>query len=194
MNKDQVISGLYNYLVTNLPQAALKLIILNDIRVENFFAIHSGVYLDKLLTEGQISNFSFQHTILLNNPNRVHIDIAFTDSNNSLTFLELKHFSISCNRGNGRSLSFYTSNSFEGKKVGIIGDCEKLDKLRNKGYINSDTNLICCAFISQKPNLYDINQMKIKFEKIPELAGWNLVFPVLFDEQVNSLGLMTLQK
>ncbi|MBK6834803.1 MAG: hypothetical protein IPG89_11225 [Bacteroidetes bacterium] len=120
MNKNQILTGLYNYLIANLPPEAIKLILLNDIRVENFFAIHTGVYLENLLAEGHIKLYSFQHTILLQNPKRTHIDIAFTDSNNIQTYLELKHFSITQNRGQGRSLTFYTSNSLEGKKLVLL--------------------------------------------------------------------------
>jgi hypothetical protein len=43
MNKDEVIKGIYEYLTLNLPKDALSIIVENDIRVENFFAIHTGV-------------------------------------------------------------------------------------------------------------------------------------------------------
>jgi hypothetical protein len=194
MNKDQILIGLYNYLIANLPPAALELIIVNDIRVENFFAIHTGVYLDGLVKTGQIKGYSFQHTILLQNPRRAHIDISFTDSNNIQTFLELKHFSISQNRGQGRGLSFYTGNSFEMKKVGIIGDCEKLDNLRNSGHIDNSINLICCAFITCKPTKSQIEVMTNSFKNFQELNGWEIIYPVNLDLQHTNLGIMTLQK
>jgi hypothetical protein len=194
MNKNQILTGLYNYLIANLPPEAIKLILLNDIRVENFFAIHTGVYLENLLAEGHIKLYSFQHTILLQNPKRTHIDIAFTDSNNIQTYLELKHFSITQNRGQGRSLTFYTSNSLEGKKVGIVGDCEKLDILRNNGFIDNNINLVCCAFITNKPTPQQINAMTISFLNYPELNGWNIVYPVPYNQQQSNFGIITLQK
>lgn len=194
MKKDQILTGLYNYLIANLPQEAIKLILLNDIRVENFFAIHTGVYLDNLLTAGHINGYSFQHTILLQNPERAHIDIAFTDTNNIQSYLELKHFSITQNRGQGRRLSFYTSNSREGKKVGIVGDCEKLDTLRNNGFIDNAINLICCAFVTHKPTQQQINSMTNSFNNYPELNGWNIVYPVPFQNQNQNIGIITLQK
>ena len=194
MNKDEVLEGLYNYLNINLPQQALNLILKNDIRVENFFAIHSGVYLEILLQQNQIQSFSFQHTILLENPRRAHIDIMFIDANQEVTYLELKHFSISQNRGPGRRLSFYTSNSLEGKKVGIVGDCVKLDNLRNGGFIDNDINLVCCAFITQRPTLEQYNGMVQVFQNYPETADWNLVLPVPFEIQSPIFGIFTLQK
>ena len=194
MNKDQILAGLYNYLVANLPPQAINLILLNDIRVENFFAIHTGVYLENLLAGGHINQYSFQHTILLQNPQRAHIDIAFTDTNNVQTFLELKHFSITQNRGQGRRLTFYTSNSREGKKVGIVGDCEKLDTLRNNGFIGHNINLVCCAFVTNKPTQQQINAMTTSFLNYPELVGWNIVYPVPFNQQQPNFGIITLQK
>ncbi|WP_080237331.1 hypothetical protein [Spirosoma rigui] len=194
MNKDQVLAGLYTYLTENLPQAALSLIIQNDIRVENFFAIHSGVYLNSLLPDNQILSFLFQHTILLENPQRIHIDIVFTDLDNCVTYLELKHFSISQNRGNGRRLSFYTSNTVEGRKVGIVGDCVKFNILRNNGYINDTINMVCCAFITPKPTQQQINNMTVCFQQYPELVGWELDYPMPLGLQSQTLGMMTLQK
>lgn len=194
MNKDQILTGLYNYLIENLPQQAIQLIISNDIRVENFFAIHTGVYFNRLLELGNIIHFSFQHTILLQNPNRAHIDIVFTDGDNIQNYLELKHFSISQNRGNTRGLRFYTSNSIEGKKVGIVGDCLKLDTLRNNGFINNDINLICCAFITYKPTEIEIGFMTNSFEQYQELNGWNLVYPVPFEHQHHNFSMITLQR
>lgn len=194
MNKDQILTGLYNYLIENLPQEAINLILLNDIRVENFFAIHTGVYLDNLLTDGHINEYSFQHTILLQNPERAHIDIAFTDTDNVQSYLELKHFSISQNRGQGRRLSFYTSNSREGKKVGIVGDCEKLDTLRNNGFIDNTINLICCAIVTHKPTQQQIDAMTNSFHNYPELVGWDLVYPVPLNAQQQNISIMTLQK
>jgi len=194
MNKDQILAGLYNYLIANLPPQAINLILLNDIRVENFFAIHTGVYLDTLLNSGHINAYCFQHTILLQNPQRVHIDIAFTDINNVETYLELKHFSITQNRGQGRRLTFYTGNSSEMKKVGIVGDCEKLDNLRINGYIDNNINLVCCAFVTNKPTQHQITTMTNSFQNYPELIGWNLVYPIQFNLQHPNLGIITLQK
>ena len=194
MNKDQILTGLYNYLMANLPPEAINLILLNDIRVENFFAIHTGVYLDSLLLAGNINAYSFQHTILLQNPKRAHIDIAFTDTNGIQTYLELKHFSITQNRGQGRRLTFYTSNSKNGKKVGIVGDCEKLENLRNNGFIANNINLVCCAFVTNKPAQQQINVMTNSFQNYPELIGWNLVYPVQFIQQHSDFGMITLQK
>ena len=194
MNKDEILMGLYNYLIANLPRQAINLILLNDIRVENFFAIHTGVYLDTLLAAGHINAYSFQHTILLQNPQRAHIDIAFTDTNNILTYLELKHFSITQNRGQGRRLTFYTSNTIEMKKVGIVGDCEKLDNLRNNGYIDNNINLVCCAFVTNKPTQQQITTMNNSFQNYPELIGWDLVYPIPFNQQHPNFGIITLQK
>lgn len=194
MNKDQIISGIYDYLVNEIQNPAYELIIENDIRVENFFAINIGIYLKELVKTKKIKNFNFQHTVLLIKPKRIHIDITFTDLNNMETFIELKHFSVSGNRGNGRKLNFYTSNSFEGKKVGIIGDCEKFDSLTKNGIIKTDINKICCAIINPKPNSKDINSMIEKFKQFPELENWKLKFPIDFEKQHPNIGFFILEK
>lgn len=193
MEKDQVIAGIYNYLTEKIDHSAYELIIRNDIRVENFFAVNIGIYLKKLVETKKIKSFNFQHTVLLLKPKRIHIDITFTDSNHQETYLELKHFSISEIRGKGRKLNFYTSNSFEGKKVGIIGDCEKFDSLSQNGIIKENINKICCAVVTPKPRLEDINIMKEKLNSYPELDNWNLKFHVEFEKQHSNLGFFTLE-
>lgn len=193
MNKDEILSGLYSFLIDNIPNVALSLIIQNDIRVENFFSIYSGVYLNNLLENNLINNYSFQHTILLENPRRVHIDIMFVDNNKQTTYLELKHFSISQNRGN-RNLNFYTSNSLEGKKVGIVGDCVKLDNLGEMGFIPDEINLVCLAFITNKPSQEQFNNMEIILNNHPELFDWNIIYPIPIENQNIDLGFFTLQK
>jgi hypothetical protein len=194
MNKDEVIKGIYEYLTINLPKDALNIIVENDIRVENFFAIHTGVYLKTLLVEKKINSFKFQHTIILDNPHRTHIDIIFSDINNEITYLELKHFSISQNRGQGRSLSFYTSDSEAGKKVGIIGDCEKLDNLRNRNEIIVNSNLVCCAFITPKPKQEEKKSMEDKVKNYDKLKGWKLIYPIDYNQQYDDLGILSFQK
>jgi hypothetical protein len=106
----------------------------------------------------------------------------------------LKHFSITQNRGKVRGLPFYTSNSIKGKKVGIVGDCEKLDTLRNNGYINESINLICCAFVTHRPTKLQIDRMTNSFHTYPELIDWSIVYPVPLDEQQENIGIITLQK
>jgi len=191
MDKNQILESLYSYLAETIPLVAINLITREDIRVENFFAIHCGIYLDSLLEQNLIESYYFQHTIL--QVNRTHVDIIFTDNNHQKTYLELKHFSISQNRGN-RNLRFYTSNSAQGKNVGIIGDCEKLDGLRNNNIIEVDSNLVCAAFITPKPSLEELNSMINRTENYLELEGWNLIFPVEFETQQENLGFLTFQK
>ncbi|WP_461114287.1 hypothetical protein [Spirosoma jeollabukense] len=194
MNKDEILTGLYSYLINNLPQAGLAVIIKNDIRVENFFTVYSGMYLNTLLQNDQIKSFSLQNTLLLKGRKRVHIDVVFTDAENCTTYIEFKHFSIAQTRGNGRQLSFYTSNSAEGRKVGIVGDCIKFDQLRSKAEINDTINLVCCAFTTPKPTQSKIDDMISRFDEYPELSGWKLQFPVPFAQQTSTFGLITLQK
>jgi hypothetical protein len=194
MNKDEVLIGIYKYMTNHIPIEALNLIVQNDIRVENFFAINCGVYLQTLLDQKQINSFQFQHTILLENPRRAHIDIFFVDSENNETFLELKHFSISQNRGKGRKINFYTGNTVELKKVGIVGDCEKLDKMRSNGYISNNVNFICCAFITNKPTIKEFESMTNRLNNYPQLDNWDIIFPIDIHHQHENLGFVTLQK
>jgi hypothetical protein len=97
--------------------------------------------------------------------------------------------------GKGGDLLFIqASNSREGKKVGIVGDCEKLDTLRNNGFIGHNINLVCCAFVTNKPTLQQINAMTTSFLNYPELVGWNIVYPVPLNQQQPNFGIITLQK
>lgn len=194
MSKDEVIKGIYEYLTHEIKNEALDIIIKNDIRVENFFAVQTGVFLYDLLLKKKIKEFNLQHTINLEDSKRTHIDIRFSDLHNEITFLELKHFSISKTRGQGRSLSFYTSNSTTGKKVGIFGDCEKFDNLVIGNKLNIDSNLVCLAFITPKPKPKEIEKMETKIKECDNLNGWKLIYPKQLNEQNDNFGIMTLQK
>jgi hypothetical protein len=108
--------------------------------------------------------------------------------------LELKHFSIPQNRVNGRNLNFYTSNTLEGKKVGIVGDCMKLDNLKGQGYIPNGINLVCLAFITHRPTQEQFDNMEIRLNNHPELFDWNIIYPIPIENQNNDLGFFTLQK
>ncbi|AOW10722.1 hypothetical protein [Flavobacterium gilvum] len=190
MTKTEVIKKLYFHLEETLSEEALKIILENDIRVENFFVIHSGIYFDKLKSENKILDYSLQHTIKIGEKERVHIDLRFVDNQGEINYVELKHFSISRNRGNGRRLSFYTSNSESGRKVGIVGDCLKLHLLKNQEFLEENSNLFCVAFITPKPNLIDLQKMILNLESYPEIENWELKFPVEFENQKQDLGFL----
>jgi hypothetical protein len=82
----------------------------------------------------------------------------------------------------------------EGKKVGIVGDCEKFDTLRLNGYIQNTANVVCCAFITNKPTQQQFNTMTNSFQNYPELIDWEIILPIALDEQINEFGIITLQK
>lgn len=116
--------------ITDKSNGYLPLIINENARVENYFSILIIGLLHKLKSEKVISNYEFQH--LLNGNKRNHIDFIITRGIESC-YVELKHLAIDNDSKfkNRRNLNFYTSFSIIGKKVGIIGDIDKLENIEN---------------------------------------------------------------
>ena len=86
------------------------------------------------------------------------------------------------------------SNTLAGKKVGIVGDCVKLDNLRQMGFIPEEISLVCLAFITHKPTQEQFNNMEIRLNNHPELFDWNILYPIPIENQNNNFGFFTLQK
>lgn len=161
MDKNNKIDFLFNEIIKeiiNKSEDYLPLIINENTRVENYFSIIILSLLNKLKTNNHINEFKFQHHI--NENKRKHIDLFITIGVESC-FIEIKHLAIDneLKLKNRRNLNFYTSFSDSGKKVGIIGDIEKLEKLK--------TNKFCTKFslaiITNPPPKEKINK---KLEKI----------------------------
>ena len=123
------------------------------------------------------------------------LDIKIYFNDETYCFIELKHFTISQTRISKRNLKFYTNNSKNGIKLGIISDCIKFDNLRT----NFDfpiNSTICLAIITDKPTKKQFELMEERFESYSNdvLNGWNLIYPILKDEQLMEIGMFALQK
>lgn len=190
MTTKEVLDGIPSYFANNVPQIAINLINGADCRVENFFVIHTGVYLHALLNNGDINGYEIQHHIPLP-VGRVHVDIRIVDAENNIAFIEVKHFMID-NAPNGRNFRFYTRNSVEARRVGIIGDFVKLDNLRLLGVIQPTIKLYCCAFVT--PNVIAVNHLNMvnRFLGYPEIVGWVLQPPAPHQSPI--LGFMYFEK
>ncbi|WP_297514107.1 hypothetical protein [Flavobacterium sp.] len=161
---DLVIDKLINEIYTK-SKDYLSLIIDENARVENYFSVIFLGKLDNLKKDNLISNYKFQHLVTENKRN--HIDLFITIGDKSC-LIEIKHLAIAneLKLKNRRNLNFYTSFSDSGKKVGIIGDIEKLEKLK--------TNKFCTKFslaiITNPPSKEKINKKLEEIKK--EYNNW----------------------
>ena len=193
MNLEDVLIGFYKYVNDVKFRRENILIILNDVRVENYFLVQFASYLEILTEEGNICSYDIQYHF--QNIKRTHIDIKIYFNDETYCFIELKHFTISQTRISKRNLKFYTNNSKNGIKLGIISDCIKFDNLRT----NFDfpiNSTICLAIITDKPTKKQFELMEERFESYSNdvLNGWNLIYPILKDEQLMEIGMFALQK
>lgn len=193
MQAQEVIKQIFTKVSQSIPNDAIETIIKFDIRVENYFVIHAAIVLKELLNSEEIQSFEIQSTLNLPDKKRTHLDIEFTDKSSNRVVVELKHFCISQKRTN-RNLRFYTSNSKEGKKIGIIKDCEKLEDLQSKNFISKNTSLVCMAFITPKPSKKEMDNMIARFKGIEELQNWELSYPIEFNSQSDLLASILLKK
>jgi len=147
----------------------LDLIIEQNSRIENYFSVIIIMLLEELKLKNKIKDYKFQY--LLTNEKRKHIDFFIIGKNFKL-YLEIKHLAIDTKEkeGNNRSINFYTSKSEQGKKVGIIGDLEKLNNtIRNK-----ITDVVSFSIVTNPPDKGVLNE-RIKFlQKHFELKKWKI--------------------
>jgi hypothetical protein len=147
----------------------LDLIIKQNSRIENYFSVIIIMILEELKSKNKIIDYKFQH--LLTNEIRKHIDF-FIIGKNFKVYLEIKHIAIDTKekKGNNRSINFYTSNSKQGRKVGIIGDLEKLNNTEKREI----TDFISFSIVTNTPENKTINE-RIKFiQKQTESNKWKI--------------------
>ena len=193
MNLENVISGFYKYINDVKFSRETLLIILKDVRVENYFLVQFASYLEILIEDGNICSYEIQYHF--KNIKRTHIDVQIYFNDQTCCFIELKHFTISQTRNSTRNLRFYTNTSKSGIKVGIISDCVKFDKLRADFEFPLNST-ICLAIITDKPTLkqYELMEERLVSYSNDILNGWNLIYPIPKDEQLISMGMFALQK
>jgi len=158
----------------------LSLIIDENARVENYFSIIILGELYKLKKNNLISNYKFQH--LINENERNHIDLFITIGDKSC-FIEIKHLAIDneLKFKNRRNLNFYTSFSVSGRKVGIIGDLDKLEKLEN----NISCKKISFAVITNSPSKEVVNE---KLEQLKKSKNnWNFEYQEFKENKIGFL-------
>ena len=193
MNLEDVLIGFYKHLNGDEFKRANLLIILKDVRVENYFLVQFASYLEILIECGAISSYDIQYHF--KNTNRTHIDVQIYFNDQTYCFIELKHFTISQTRNSTRNLRFYTNTSNSGIKLGIISDCVKFDKLRADFEFPLNST-ICLAIITDKPTLkqYELMEERLVSYSNDILNGWNLIYPIPKEEQLISMGMFALQK
>jgi hypothetical protein len=135
----------------------LDLIIVENARIENYFSVIVLKALSELRTKKKIRSYKFQHLLTNSENKRKHIDFFIVGKGFTLC-LEIKHLAIDTNskEKNNRNINFYTSNSLEGRKVGIIGDLEKLNNIKT----NEITDYVSFSIITNTP------QQKVIDERI----------------------------
>ena len=173
MEINRFIKELYKYLSVSVPTKALDIIIENDVRVENYFTIQLAVFFSNLKEKLEIKEYKLQkHFPDKNYSNekkklRLHVDFSLTTNDGKEILIELKHCSIALKRPNGRRLQFYTNDSNNGKKVGVLKDCIKLDEI-------NDTKNIVSGYKESK--------------------YWNFDTPIDFKKQNEKLAMFYLHK
>ena len=127
----------------------LDIIVEQNARVENHFSVLLLVLFEKLKKNCLIKDYEFQY--LLKSPcnKRNHIDFLII-GNDFKAYLEIKHIVIDTEKRlkNNRSINFYTSVSEQLKKVGIVGDLEKLDD----AILNTITDVVSFSIVTNPPD------------------------------------------
>lgn len=178
MKTIELLKIIVDKLITIIPKESIEIIIDNDIRVENYFIINLAIILEEIKKNKKIKSYEIQKTIKVRNKQRQHVDVWIEKSNGRFILLELKHFSISGNRNKKRNIEFYTSNSESGRKLGVIGDCIKLDNYKKSHKIYKDSELICLMIITHKPSDQEKSILSERLNNFKESRDWRLSFPI----------------
>lgn len=147
----------------------IDLIVEQNSRIENYYSVLIIILLAKLKSNNKIIDYKFQY--LLTNDKRKHIDFLISGKNFK-AFVEIKHLAVDIKEKvkNNRSINFYTNKSGQGKKVGIVGDLEKLNNT-NK---NTITDLISFSIVTNPPDKKIINE-RIKYLLKQEVSkNWKI--------------------
>lgn len=169
---EQLIDGIINQSNDYLP-----IITHENARVENYFSVLFLGLLENLKNNKLITSYKFQY--LISEKNRKHIDFYITQGNESY-FIELKHLAIDnhLKLKNRRKLNFYTSLGDSGKKVGVVGDLEKLERMEN----NKSTIKISFAIVTNPPSNEEMEK-KLKFLN-QKKSNWNFHCKVIRDNNI----------
>jgi hypothetical protein len=176
MNKN--IESILGQLVEKIAQQSEKYldhIIQESVRVENYFTVLMLRELKEMEAQNNINGLIFQKHIP--GRNRKHIDFYFEIEGRKV-YMEVKHVAIDTEKKrNRRTLEFYTGDSVSQKKVGLLGDMDKLSELRNE----KTTQGIVFAVVTNPPSEDVINErikhMRTKKGIIEgDYGDWNIIF------------------
>jgi hypothetical protein len=149
----------------------IDLIVDQNARVENYFSVLILKSLSELKGTGEIISFELQYLLSNKKNKRHHFDFCIL-CNTKRVLMEVKHCAIDEKPKNNRmrTFKFYTSTSKVGKKIGIVGDFNKLDTIKKD---NAD-NVVSFAIITNPPSDEIINKV-IQSQKIKkESSNWSL--------------------
>lgn len=154
--KSELILEQLAHTITEQSKKHLTEIVQECARVENYFTVLILGELKKVEAENKINGLVFQKH--LPGENRKHIDFYFEIEGREV-YMEVKHFAIDTEKKkNRRTIEFYTGNTESQKKVGLLGDLDKLSKLGNK----KSTEVIVFAVVTNPPPEVDIRNKVIK--------------------------------
>jgi len=168
------LENILNYIKTNLAierNNFIDLIIVENTRVENYFSVLILKALSELKSKKKIIHYKFQYLLKIPNNKRKHIDFLIVGKDFK-AYLEIKHLAIDSEvkEKNKRTINFYTSNSTTGKKVGIIGDLEKLNTIKN----NDITDFISFSIATNPPEQKVLNERSKFLRKQDASKNWNI--------------------
>jgi len=149
----------------------IDLIVEQNSRVENYFSVLLLSLLEQLKLNGDITDYKFQYLLSSPSHKRNHIDFLIIGKGFKVC-LEIKHLAIDTEKKlkNNRSINFYTSISEQGKKVGIVGDIEKLNNTNN----NTITDFISFSVITNPPDRSILNDRIEYLRKQGILKKWKI--------------------
>lgn len=145
----------------------IDLIVQECARVENYFTVVMLGELKKMEAENKINGLVFQKH--LPGENRKHIDFYFEIEGRKV-FMEVKHFAIDTEKKkkNRRDLAFYTRETASQKKVGLLGDLDKLTSLKSE----KSTELIVFAVVTNPPSDNEINKVIKRLKEVNGCSTW----------------------
>ena len=137
----------------------IELIVEQNSRIENYFSVLIIILLAKLKSNNKITDYKFQYLLTNTYDKRKRIDFLISGKDFK-AYIEIKHLVVDTKDKvkNKRTINFYTSKTEQGKKVGIIGDLEKLNNTDK----NTITDLVSFSIVTNPPDKKIINE-RIKY-------------------------------
>lgn len=149
----------------------IDLITEQNSRIENYFSVLIIILLAELKSNLKITDYKFQYLLTNSNDKRKQIDFLISGKDFK-AYIEIKHLVVDTKEKvkNKRTINFYTSKSEQGKKVGIIGDLEKLNNTTK----NTITDLISFSIVTNPPDKKIINERIKYLQKQDVSKNWEI--------------------